>query len=365
MSMLKRLSWLPAAVAIASCGGGGGESVAVEPIVLPEPPEPIEVVGDFTLRTLDEADFFSLATFDESGTATSFYYSNASTLYFDTNGYLVNAPGYIVSLLPVSRDGSVPTISTAAVKPFHLDFDGGESEATSKVELSVNLSPFSNVIEAEFDCEDPNTYNESFEFNVFDSTGAYQPVTVFFRKHSYDSNSWQVHAAINCTIVDPAYTQILDFNEEGNLDIDDEDEDGVASSNNGLFFYNAFQLENGALDLELSIDFGPTGLTVSTSKENSFAVSTLQLDGSTADTINFVSIASNGLVTVNYANQGDVLLGTLLMAKFTSPANLADAITDPNSSDTLWTATETSGEAAYGHSGSGNFGAVAPVIYQN
>ena len=236
--------------------------------------------------------------------------------------------------------------------------------ATTEVGMAVNLNSSATAIEQDFVCDDPNTYHSATSIPVYDSTGESHTLSVYYRKVDDEFNTWEVKAALSsetsvgeCNLLNSSVTTILDFEENGSLDIGDADLDGMYTSGRGVVAFDPYDLNNGAGSLVIKIDFLADEQRLTTSKDSSFEVRFLQQNGKLFSSIDVFNIAADGLVTVHFTNETSLIIGKVALAKFASPANLTSA------GDNLWQASDASGEPVVGEAGRGNYGTITPIEY--
>jgi len=307
--------------------------------------------GEFELKTAVETDFFVVEKEVESR---EFYYSNSNTFHFNKDGYLVNSSGFPLMVFPVNPDGSSASVSISTSRAVQINYSMAAPEATDRVNISTNLPQVSGELSVnEFDKQDPLTYNHSTSLSVFDSLGDVHIITFYFIHVNADSNTWGFRVALDNNIEQPTTEQVLDFSSSGLMDINDEDLDGFTTTGNGLIENINIQLNNGANDLNVTLDF----TSDTTSFNRSFEVTSLEASGFYTGHIKEFKIASNGLITLFYTNGEDELIGRVSLAKFLSPYNLQPL------NNSLWEGTENSGTPIYGEPEFSNFGSIIPVVH--
>ncbi|WP_206485653.1 flagellar hook-basal body complex protein [Thalassotalea sp. G2M2-11] len=309
------------------------------------------LIGDFELKTAIETDFFVVAKEIDS---LEFYYSNSNVFHFDKDGYLVNNSGFPLMVFPVNPDGSSSSVSISTSQQVQINYSMGSPEATDRVDISINLPQNSGELPAnEFDKQDPLTFNHSTSLSVFDSLGDVHILTFYFIHVNNDSNTWEFRVALDDTTVQPTIEQVLDFNSNGSIDLNDDDLDGFTTTGNGLIENINILLNNGADDLNITLDF----TSETTSYNSNFEVSSLDATGFYTGHLKEFRIESNGLITLSYTNGEDDFIGRVAFAKFSSPYNLKPL------DNSLWEETEGSGTPTYGEAETSNRGSIIPVVH--
>jgi len=310
-----------------------------------------EPIGEFELQTTAETDFFVVAKDIDS---LEKYYSNSNTFHFDKDGYLVNSSGYPLLAFPVNDDGSSSSVSLSTSSPIWVDYQGGNPKATDRINIGANLPGNNGELPIdEFDYQNPLTFNNSTSVSVFDSLGDSHVLTFYFIHVSVDNNTWELRLALDGNTVQPATEQVLDFYLGGLMDINDDDLDGFITTGNGLIENINIPLNNGANDLNITLDF----TSDTTSFNSNFEVTSLDASGFNTGRLNEFKIESNGLITLSYTNGEDEFIGRVAFAKFPSSYNLQPL------DNSLWEETEDSGTPIYGEPEAGFFGSIIPIIY--
>jgi len=312
--------------------------------------------GAIELSTESETDFFALTKHDENSYDPRF--TNSGTFHFDVDGYLVNEQGYTLRMFPTNPDGTVASVSLASTLPVQIH--PLKSNETQTVSLTFNLPASASELDpTDFDHTDSNTYSVATSVPLSDSTGERYTLTIYLLKSSDIFNTWEMRATLadqtSTTLIDPVTDQVLDFDESGSLDPEDQDLDGMITTNGGEIRYNDIPLSNGADDLAVVINVAPEGESPTTSLDANFNVKSLT-PGTLAKRLLSVSFDKTGLVTLNYSGDEQEIVGKIALVKFPSPYNLED-------DSGMWKQTEASGEGLAGEPGGGAFGLIVPIGY--
>lgn len=337
-------------------GGCESDDVSITNNYITEAPTVIasdeqEHIGEFTLQTAVETDFFVV---EKEANPREFYYSNTNAFHFDKDGNLVNSSGLPLMVFPLYPDGNVTSISLSSSIPVHISYTTGSPKATDSVNISMNLPEIADELSAnEFDNNEPLTFNHSTLVSVIDSLGDVHVLTFYFIHVSVDNNTWEFRLSLDDVAVSPNSEQMLDFNSDGLMDINDDDLDGFITIGNGLIENINIPLNNGASDLNITLNF----TSDITSFNSNFEVTSLDASGFYTGRIKEFKIESNGLITLFYTNGEDELIGKVALVKFPSPYNLQPL------DNSLWAETEGSGIPLSGESGYGNYGSIIPIIH--
>lgn len=295
-----------------------------------------------TSRGLDVAlsgnGFFRMT--DSSGAV---YYSRNGQFTLDENRNLVNTQGLTVTGYPAS--GTPPTIQTGA-NPVALSIPTTQmaARATTTAGLVANLNSTDTVPDTTpFDASNVDSYNAKSTMTVYDSQGNDHQLDLYFVKTA--DNEWDVHA-IDSTTGASAGEFGLSFDANGNMT-------GITSD--GTF-------TAGSTTTNLTIQ-GANGAAANQSISLSMLNSLQQNTGSTTfgnptqdgyapgDLSSYV-INDDGTITGTYSNQETQLLGQIVLASFSNPEGLQ------SEGDNVWSATNSSGQAAIGLANTGTYGSL-------
>lgn len=168
---------------------------------------------EFSANSLDLAitgdGFFALQTSD----GTSVYTRNGGFMLNEQN-QMVNAAGQALMSLPVDStnkaDFSEPLTAMSIPRATVSEF-----QATTEVELGLNLPSQSEPITAIFNPNKPDTYHKTTSFTVYGASGSSHLSTVYYVKTANATaddpfNKWQTYVYIDDQAVDPALVQASD-----------------------------------------------------------------------------------------------------------------------------------------------------------
>jgi flagellar hook protein FlgE len=311
---------------------------------------------EFTSNNLDLAisgeGFYVL---DDNG---SRVFTRAGAFSVDRDGYVVNSTGQRLQVFqPIGN--SATAFNTGSLENLRISLTEGAPNPTSNVEMAVNLDAGDATAgaEAAFDRTDPNTYNYSTSYTLYDSLGAQHTATMYFLKDDATANTWHtwlyaddgsgtmqaVDPGTGNAIVGPpavpAYST-LTFATNGTL----------ATVNGGAaasLTYNNFALSNGAAPLGLELDFSQI-----TQFGGDYAVNSLFQDGFSTGRLTGLDISDTGVVSARYTNGQSTALGKVALANFPNAQGLRQM------GDTAWAETFSSGGALVGEAGTASFGLI-------
>ncbi len=319
----------------------------------------------FTDATLDLAvsgqGFFVM---NQDLTGSDITYTRAGQFRIDNAGYLTNSAGEYVQAFPVDAAGNVTSTSLNTTVPVQLPPTTGSPQATTEVEVGVNLSANATALNpTAFDPTASNTYSHSTSTTVYDSLGASHVMSYYFvhdlpgspTNAANDPNQWVVFTYLDGAAVDinggtpvnhlnggaPVTTDaaILNFNTDGSFD----------TVSPGLAQNTGIALTNGAAALTITHDFANNPMTQYSSP---FSVSTLDPDGFATGRLTGLDISEDGMMRATYSNGISNPLGQIAMADFPNSQGLRSI------GAASWKETIDSGAVITGGAGTGRFGLI-------
>ncbi|MCE7520755.1 flagellar hook protein FlgE [Vreelandella titanicae] len=268
-------------------------------------------------------------------------YSRNGQLTMTADGRLVNAQGAQIMGYAADAEGNVQ--AGGNVQPMQVQPGDLQANATTELDISLNLDSGQPVITEAFDATDANTYNYSSPATVFDSQGNARNLTLYFTKTA--ANEWDVNGRMTGG---PAGADIYDvdlgsltFNQNGTLATDNSTD---AVFNNSEFGAgNTFEELNIAMSFEGSSQFADDSV-----------VKTTEQDGYSSGALVGITIENDGTIMRNYSNEQSRAAGQIALASFRNPEGLKPE------GNNLWTTTGASGEELVGAPGAGLLGLIEP-----
>ncbi|ADE39092.1 flagellar hook-basal body complex protein [Candidatus Puniceispirillum marinum] len=168
--------------------------------------------------------FFALKP---SLTSAQTVYTRNGSLNVDNDRYVVDSAGQYLLTYPVNNDGSVTAKDLQSAVPLQLPVTSGDPQATSNINLGVNVPASSEVVTDQaqfadgytFNPDDASTFTNSTSITIFDDLGNPTIATVYFIKTQSASaddptNKYDTRLVINDQIIDPDLVSSVD--EAGN-----------------------------------------------------------------------------------------------------------------------------------------------------
>jgi flagellar hook-basal body protein len=158
-------------------------------------------------------------------TSSQTVYTRNGSFNVDNNRNVVDSSGQFLLTYPVNEDGSVTAKDLDSALPLQLPVTSGAPQATSNIDLAVNLDSGSVVVPDQdqfsggyaFDPNDPNSFTNSTSLTIFDDLGNPTIATVYFIKtqSSADAsgdgnNKFDTRLVINDTIINPNLVPSVD-----------------------------------------------------------------------------------------------------------------------------------------------------------
>ncbi|MCG6199771.1 flagellar hook protein FlgE [Psychromonas antarctica] len=314
-------------------------------------------------------------------------YTRGGEFKLNNDNYIVDNSGNYLQAFPVNSDGDSSSVSLSTTEPIRIPETAGTPVKTSEIGITLNLPSDATTLDpANFNPNDPATYNNATSVTIYDSLGQSHTANTFYIKPengSYtDTNQWITFVTVDNKAVDAwdtttgaeaTVTYDIDADGDGSadgtpLDASYTDTDGVIHTGVVLTFdavggYTgsspanlAFEPlgVNGAKVLDAGAD-GSQAFTLNfkepTQFASSFQVTALEQDGLTVGRLTGVEIGSDGLVKATYSNGTSQPLSRVAIVRFRNEQGLSQ-----NGSN--WTASQNSGDPIAGEAASGSFGAI-------
>ena len=282
--------------------------------------------------------------------AGSVYYSRNGQFTLDENRNLVNTQGMSVTGYPAT--GTPPTIQTGA-NPVALSVPTTQmaARATTTAGLVSNLNSTDTVpTVTTFSASDVDSYNAKSTVTVYDSQGNDHALDLYYVKDSA-SNSWTVHA-LDSTTGDDLGSFNMQFSTNGQL-TSVTDSSGASTTSTVSLTLNpnatGTTAANGAAANQV-ISLSLLGSAQQNTGTTSFGNPTQ--DGYAPGDLTSYAINDDGTITGTYSNQKTQLLGQIVLASFSNPEGLQ------SEGDNVWSATNSSGQAAIGLANTGTYGSL-------
>ncbi len=304
-------------------------------------------------------------------------FTRAGAFKFDSNNYMVDSAGNFLQTFPVDKDGNSTSVSLTTTQPVQIPDTAGSPVKTDNIGLQMNLNAGDKTFDpANFEPDDPDTFNNSTSVTMYDSLGEPHVMTTYFVRppnaaHTGESN-WVAFYAVDGkkVNVDPAAgTYDVDTTGDGLVDGTQNAETaggwkGAAVSFNDTGAYtgsNPAVIQTEQLGVGGANVLGPGAdgsqtLTLNfnnpTQYASPFEVTELTQDGTTVGRLTNVEVGADGLINASYSNGSTVPLARVALVRFANEQGLSQA------GNTSWKASLDSGPALAGEANSGTFGSI-------
>ena len=299
----------------------------------------VTATGNVFDLSLQGPGFFQVRTGPDAGA--DFGYTRAGAFGMDSEGFVTNAAGQYLTGFATAANGD--PLSTTETQRLRIPQEFGEPNATSRIDMGVNISLSDNgglgtqasLQPGDFDPADASTYAFSTEIPVLDDAGTAVPGRAFFvmtdAPDAADGGlSYEMRLVVNDEIAQPAAdAPVLSF-----------DADGLQTGGDTP---SQFTVGGRTLDVNLA----GSGVT-----SDAFGVRAISHDGSRRLDLSAVEVRDDGTVWASYGADREVAVGQVAVANFTDLQALG------NIGDATYLASRDSGPARLGTPGSSGFGAV-------
>jgi flagellar hook protein FlgE len=283
---------------------------------------------------IDKKGFFRMTNADGG-----VFYGRNGQFAEDENGFIVNKTNNLFLTGYQGVDGTV--VPGSPVGPIRIPKDDMPPAASTNGSLTGNLKADDKEVHdlANFDHEDPKTYNYVSQIEATDSLGNKHTIKVFFVQtaegewtaKAYDETSPKLDAAGK-----PEFSELeLKFDANGKM---------LPSVGKMTIEGASF---NGSNALALELD-----LSEMTKYAGDSQVKLGEIDGQAPGKFQSYQIGDSGEVVVTYSNGKRQTVAQIVLADFANAGGLAAQ------GNNLWAETPQSGQPFFGTSGSGSFGTI-------
>jgi flagellar hook protein FlgE len=265
-------------------------------------------------------------------------YTRNGQFHLDANGYIVNDQGAVLTGTMADSSGNIADTISTDLMQITYDNSGGQPQATSTVDLSVNLNSNDDVpTTSTFDITDSTSYNWTTSITVYDSLGNSHSMEFYYVKSS-TANQWDMYTTLDGDATTQTGPETLTFTSNGLLD----------TTTTTMPLSYSYAVSTGASNIDVSLD-----LTGTTQWGSDFSVSDQNQDGFTSGELTGIAIATDGTVSATYDNGETKDIGRINLWTFKNQNGLTSL------GDNLWGETSESGTPVGGKADSGQFGSIA------
>lgn len=318
-------------------------------------------------------------------TSRDFSFTRAGQFKLDNDNFVVNSNGDNLMGFPVNTDGTSASVALSTTEPVRIPDSSGSPQQTSEVDIRMNLPAGDQGLDpADFNPDDPLTYNAATSVTIYDSLGDSHVMTYYFIKDNTPGvdNEWYVATAVDDNLVDMVDSTGADtdpatatntvgtntgngvtaskliFSQGGDF-IGVETPDGLSTLDFKLQTeaLGATVLSNGSDPTQqISVDFNldPNNATPNepTQFASAFEVTSLEQDGLPVGRLTGIDIGPDGLVRATFSNGTSEPIVRVALVRFSNEQGLTQE------SSTQWKESILSGEALAGEATTGTFGEI-------
>ncbi|GMM68373.1 flagellar hook protein FlgE [Alteromonas sp. MTD1] len=318
-------------------------------------------------------------------TSRDFSFTRAGQFKLDSDNFVVNSNGDNLMGFPVNSDGTSSSVALSTTVPVRIPDSSGSPQQTSEVDIRMNLPAGDAALNpADFNPDDPLTYNAATSVTVYDSLGDSHVMTYYFIKDGTPgvSNEWFVATAVDDTLVDMTDSNGLDtdpatavnavgantgnavtaskliFSQGGDF-INMETPDGLPTLDFKMQTeaLGATILSNGSdptqqIGIDFNLDVNGATPNEPTQFASAFEVTSLEQDGLPVGRLTGIDIGPDGLVRATFSNGTSEPIVRVALVRFSNEQGLTQE------SSTQWKESILSGEALAGEATTGTFGEI-------
>ncbi|MEA3219118.1 flagellar hook protein FlgE [Immundisolibacter sp.] len=260
-------------------------------------------------------------------------YSRAGAFGVDRSGFVTNSAGQKLMAFSVDAAGQAAGTPT----PLQIDTSDVAPQASSRVDVGVNLRATAPIITLPFDPTVAGSYTNSSSITFYDSLGKSHDGVLYFVKTA--ANVYETHLLMDGAELTPSAGATITFGTDGK----------IATPATGQVAYDAAPVP-GATDMSLTLNY--SGGTPTTQYGDTYSVNALDQDGYTTGRLASINIDDTGRVFARYTNGQSRLQGQLALVNFSNVQGLRQA------GNNGWIETFSSGIPLVGVGGSARLGTV-------
>ncbi|GFD88134.1 flagellar hook protein FlgE [Alteromonas sp. McT4-15] len=318
-------------------------------------------------------------------TSRDFSFTRAGQFKLDSDNFVVNSNGDNLLGFPVNADGTSASVALSTTEPVRIPDSSGSPQQTSEVDIRMNLPAGDSALDpADFNPEDPLTYNAATSVTVYDSLGDSHVMTYYFIKDGTAGvdNEWYVATAVDDTLVDMTDSAGADTDPATAVNVLGTNTGNAVTASKLIFSQGGdfvgmetpdgtatldFKMQTEALGAtilangsdpsqQISIDFNldVNGATPNepTQFASAFEVTSLEQDGLPVGRLTGIDIGPDGLVRATFSNGTSEPIVRVALVRFSNEQGLTQE------SSTQWKESILSGEALAGEATTGTFGEI-------
>ncbi|MBF8730726.1 flagellar hook protein FlgE [Pseudomonas guariconensis] len=322
-------------------------------------PGNINGTGQALDLAIDGNGFFALS---DNG---SKIYTRAGAFYSDKDGFIVNSSGANLQGYAVDANGKV---IQGVLTDLQIDTSNLSPNSTSRISETVNLNSSASVPSvAPFDPTNVNSYNYTFNTDIYDSQGNAHQLNQYFVKNA-GTNSWTMYTTVDGrNPANPALStplaNTLPFKSDGTLDTAAMTAGAVAggltiAADKTFTLDNWIPAEKNAAGTWVANGAiaRPSGVTMdmlATTQYNAASATTAKSqDGYATGELAGLTVDQSGNLFANFTNGQDKVIGQVVVANFANLQGLTPV------GGTAWKESYASGVPIIGEPDTGTLGRI-------
>ena len=291
-------------------------------------------------------------------TSSQTVYTRNGSFSVNNDRYVVDDKGQFLQVFPVNDDGSVTSTGAASATNLQLPVKSGLPNATTKIQLGLNLPADAAIIPQDpkysdknpyvFNHNDATTFNKSTSITIYDSLGNPTISTIYYVKTSNStdtspSNKWMTHVFVGEKELNPALitakdsqSKTLYINKFGQTTTNPTDFDPsfVANQPSPLYYQDdqvsksssTPAVVKGSIQNQIGFDFGDTDANKVTIATDATQYANTREGGNTSLTSPFwgkdmFTISVDGSATQSISINSGSYTGDELAAEMTRAVN--------------------------------------------
>ena len=264
---------------------------------------------------------------DDGGTQV---FTRAGSFGVDRDGFLSNSQGRQLIAFSADASGNI----TGAASAIQINTSSLPPQATSTMDISLNLDAAETQPAIAFDPNNPASYNHSTSTNIIDTLGITHLASFYYRKTA-TPNQWDAYTLVDgVTVSGPDSVQ---FSNGGILTVPAA----------GSLTIPSFTPAGGGGAINMILNYADT-----TQFGSPFSVNALSQNGFATGRLSGLDIGGDGIIFARFTNGQSRVEGQLALADFANPQGLSPL------SETTWGETFASGSVVVGAAGTSSLGLI-------
>ncbi len=281
-------------------------------------------------------------------------FTRSGSFSVNADRFVVDVTGRKLQLYPTTSDGSIISTDIASTIPAKLPLTSGVPQATTGIQLAVNLPATAAIIPDNpiytatnpyaFDPESPSTFNSSTSTTIYDSLGNPLAANIYYVKLASPTtldptHQWTARILVGSTELTVGGTPGIPLTFDTN---------GMLTAPVAPFVFDPITPPTGGQPLTLAVDHG----IATTQQSGGFTRISIEQDGFPTGQLESVAVDRNGTLRASFTNGEVQTLGKVAVVSFSNPQGLKQI------GDASYVTTPESGTPITGEAGRNGFGGI-------